>query len=76
MDDRKILELSEPMSLMYSRVASQLIINVARHFKDGGGLSARSWQIKKLSELGALTEESAAIIAEGTGRKSEYIRVP
>ena len=74
MDERKTLELSEPLADMYARVASQLIINVARHFKDGGGLSARSWQIKKLSELGALTEESAAIIAEGTGRKSEYIR--
>lgn len=74
MDERKTLELSEPLSDMYARVASQLIINIARHFKDGGALSARSWQIKKLSELGALTEESAAIIAEGTGRKAEYIR--
>lgn len=76
MDDRKILELSEPMSLMYSRVASQLIINIARHFKDEREIteSAAQWRIKKLSELGALTEESVAIIANGTGRKNEYIR--
>lgn len=76
MDDRKILELSEPMSLMYSRVASQLIINIARHFKDEREIteSAAQWRIKKLSELGALTEESIAIIANGTGRKNEYIR--
>lgn len=76
MDDRKILELSEPMSLMYSRVASQLIINIARHFKDERepAESAAQWRIKKLSELGALTEESVAIIANGTGRKNEYIR--
>ena len=74
MDDRVILKLSEPMTEMYSAVTSMLIVNIARHLKDGGGKDSRNWKIKKLSELGALTEESIEIITAVTGTKNDVIR--
>ena len=74
MDDRTTVRLSEPMAEMYSAVTSQLIINIARHFREDSGLDTRAWQTKKLSELGALTEESIKIIAAATGRKNDVIR--
>lgn len=74
MDDRTVLRLSEPLAEMYREVTSLLIINIARHFKDGSGIGTREWQIKKLSELGTLTEESIKIIAAATGRKNDVIR--
>ena len=74
MDDRVILKLSEPMTEMYSAVTSMLIVNIARHLKDGGGRDSRNWKIKKLSELGALTNESIEIITAVTGTKNDVIR--
>lgn len=74
MDDRVILKLSEPMTEMYSAVTSMLIVNIARHLKDGGGKDSRNWKIKKLSELGALTNESIEIITAVTGTKNDVIR--
>lgn len=69
-----ILRLSEPVELMYMDCTSQLIINLCSHFADGKTLALDAWEVKKLSELGALTEESAAIIAQATGQKTDAIR--
>jgi len=69
----QVLKLSEPVEKMYIDCVSQLIINIASHFKNGRGLETQEWQIKKLSELGQLTRESAEIIAKNTGEKKEVI---
>ena len=74
MDDRVTLRLSEPMAEMYSAVANLLIVNIARHLDEGDAKESREWQMKKLSELGALTEESVGIIAAVTGTKKDVIR--
>ena len=63
-----ILRISEPIELIYEQTVDDLLINIARHFKVTGWERTRYWEIKKLSELGALTKESAAIIAKATGK--------
>ena len=68
-----ILRISEPVEMIYSRTVDELLINIARHFTVGGWDRTRYWEIKKLAEMGALTKESAAIIAKNTGKLPEEI---
>lgn len=64
---KDILEISESIEAIYQRTVDDLLINIARHFQITGWERTRYWEIKKLSEMGALTKESAAIIAKNTG---------
>lgn len=68
-----ILRISEPVEAIYERTVDELLINIARHFTVSGWERTRYWEIKKLSEMGALTEESARIIAQNTGKLPEEI---
>ncbi len=63
---KEILEISEPIEAIYQRTIDELLINIAHHFNITGWERTRFWEIKKLSEMGALTKESAAIIANNT----------
>lgn len=65
---KDILEISEPVEAIYQRTVDELLINIAKHFKITGWERTRYWEIKKLSEMGALTKESALIIARNTGK--------
>jgi hypothetical protein len=69
-----ILKISEPVEAIYERTVDELLINIARHFKISGWERTRYWEIKKLSEMGALTEESVQIIAKNTGMLPDEIR--
>lgn len=68
-----ILKISEPVEAIYQRTVDELLINIAHHFKITGWERTRYWEIKKLSEMGALTKESAEIIAKNTGMLPEEI---
>lgn len=68
-----ILEISEPIEAIYQRTVDELLINIAKHFEISGWERTRYWEIKKLSEMGALTKESAAIIAKNTQMLPEEI---
>lgn len=70
---KEILEISEPIEAIYQRTTDELLINIARHFNISGWERTRYWEIKKLSEMGALTKESAAIIAKNTNMLPEEI---
>lgn len=70
---KDILEISEPIEEIYQRTVDELLINIAKHFKITGWERTRYWEIKKLSEMGALTKESAEIIAKNTGMLPEEI---
>lgn len=70
---KDILEISEPVEAIYQRTVDELLINIARHFKTSATERTRYWEIKKLSEMGALTKESAAIIAKNTGMLPEEV---
>lgn len=69
-----ILKITEPVELMYMDCTSQLLINLSRHFSTDTALETTAWETKKLSELGALTEESIEIIAANTGKAPEAIQ--
>lgn len=68
-----ILEISEPIERVYQRTVDELLINIAHHFNISGWERTRYWEIKKLAEMGALTKESAAIIAKNTQMLPEEI---
>lgn len=69
-----ILRISEPVQMVYERTVDELLINIARHFTVTGWGRTRYWEIKKLAEMGALTEESVRIIAKNTGKLPDEIR--
>lgn len=69
-----ILRISEPVEAIYTRTVDELLVNIARHFNVKGWERTRYWEIKKLSEMGALTEESVQIIARNTGKLPDEIR--
>ena len=68
------LALSEPVEKMYMDCASQLIINISKHFATGRGLATQAWEAQKLAEMGQLTDEAIEIIAVNTGQKAEAVR--
>lgn len=70
---QEILEVAEPIEAIYQRTVDDLLINIAHHFQISGWERTRYWEIKKLSEMGALTKESAAIIAKNTQMLPEEI---
>ena len=70
---KDILEISEPIEAIYQRTVDELLINIAHHFNISGWERTRYWEIKKLSEMGALTKESAEIIARNTKMVPEEI---
>lgn len=70
---KDILAISEPIEAIYQRTVDDLLINIARHFTITGWERTRYWEIKKLSEMGALTKESAAIIARDTKMAPEEV---
>ena len=70
----EVLILSEPVEQMYADCASQLLINIARHFTMDGLSTAQEWRIRRLAEMGQLTRECVRIIARTTGQSEETIR--
>ena len=73
MNPNDVLAISEPVEQMYMDCTSQLIINLCSHLQNGSETTAM-WEIRKLSELDALTEESIEIIAANTGQSKEVIQ--
>jgi hypothetical protein len=69
----EILAISEDLEGIYQRTVDDLLVNIARHFNITGWERTRYWEIKKLSEMGALTKESAAIIAKNTNMAPEEV---
>lgn len=58
----KIQALAEPIEGIYISMANELMVNIARHITSPTWTHTARWEIQKLSELGQLTRENAAII--------------
>ena len=58
----KIQALGEPIEDIYAKIVDELLINIGRHITSPAWTHTASWEIQKLSELGQLTAENAAII--------------
>lgn len=68
-----ILDISKPIEEIYNRTVDELLVNIAKHMK-GGAKGTVEWEIQKLAEMGALTEESVKIIAKNTGKTTLEVR--
>ena len=70
----KIQELAEPIESIYAHIVDQLLINIGKHITSPTWTHTASWEIQKLSELGQLTEENAAIINRWIKQMPQEVR--
>lgn len=59
---QKIQDISDPIESVYIHMVDDLLINIGRHITSPNWTHTASWEVQKLSELGQLTQENAAII--------------
>lgn len=59
---QKIQDLAEPVEGIYINLVNELMVNIGRHITSPTWTHTASWEIQKLSEMGQLTKENAAII--------------
>lgn len=72
----KFLEqLSQPLVDVYTSLEDELIQNIAKRFNTGKGLATQEWQLKKLAELGALTQDNIKTIAKYVGQVPELTKL-
>ncbi|MDE6600517.1 MAG: phage minor capsid protein, partial [Oscillospiraceae bacterium] len=68
------MNLSQPLTDVYTAMETDLMMAIARQLAEGGEISATSeWRLKKLAEAGALSKETVRIIASYTGIQSDLI---
>lgn len=68
------LNLSQPLTDVYTSMETDLMMAIARQLAAGGEINATSeWRLKKLTEAGSLSKETAQIIASYTGIQSDLI---
>lgn len=58
----KIQELADPIESVYIHMVDELMVNIGKHITSPTWTHTAAWEIQKLSELGQLTRENAAII--------------
>ena len=59
---QKIQDLADPLESIYISMANELLVNIGKHVTKPTWTHTAAWEIQKLSELGQLTKENAAII--------------
>lgn len=59
---QKIQKLSEPIEGIYTACVNELMVNIGKHITSPTWTHTASWEVQKLSEMGQLTQENAAII--------------
>lgn len=68
------LNLSQPLTDVYTAMETDLMMAIARQLAEGGEINATSeWRLKKLAETGALSKETVRIIASYTGIQSDLL---
>lgn len=68
------MNLSQPLTDVYTAMETDLMLAIARQLAEGGEINATSeWRLKKLAEAGALSKETVQIIASYTGIQSDLI---
>ena len=58
----KIQEIADPVEGIYINCVNELMVNIGKHITSPTWTHTASWEIQKLSEMGQLTKENAAII--------------
>lgn len=68
------MNLSQPLTDVYTAMETDLMIAIAKQLAEGGKINVTSeWRLKKLAEAGALSKETVKIIASYTGIQSELL---
>ena len=68
------MNLSQPLTDVYTSMETDLMIAIAKQLAAGGEINATSeWRLKKLAEAGALSKETIRIIASYTGIQSDLL---
>lgn len=68
------MNLSQPLTDVYTAMETDLMLAIARQLAEGGEINATSeWRLKKLAEAGALSKETVRIIASYTGIQSDLL---
>ena len=74
LSDYELTELTQPIIAIYNQIEMELLEKIAKRFdvydKIGGSLE---WQLKKLDELGALTNEAVKVISSMSKRGEKEI---
>lgn len=71
---QRIQDLADPIEGVYIRMVNELLVNIGRHITKPTWTHTASWEIQKLSELGQLTAENAAIINKWIKRMPKEVR--
>lgn len=71
---QKIQDLADPIESVYIHMVDELMVNIGRHITSPTWTHTASWEIQKLSELGQLTAENAAIINAWIKQMPQEIR--
>ena len=72
-----LMDLADPIEAVYEAIEHDLLVNLARRFRGGTddipyGLS---WESKMLAQLGALTKENLALVAQYLGDVDEMTKL-
>lgn len=67
--------MAQPLVDVYTSLEDELMQNIAKHFNTGKGLATQEWQLKKLTELGALTQDNIKTIAKYVGQVPELTQL-
>ena len=70
-----IEKLAAPIRDVYRHLEDELIQNIAKRFNTDKGLATTQWQIKKLAEMGALTQDNIKTIAKYVGQVPELTQI-
>lgn len=71
---QRIQDLADPIESVYIAMTNELLANIGRHITKPNWTHTAAWEIQKLSELGQLTAENAAIINKWIEQLPEEIR--
>lgn len=71
---QRIQELTDPIESVYISMTNELLANIGRHITKPNWTHTAAWEIQKLSELGQLTAENAAIINKWIEQLPEEVR--
>lgn len=59
---QKIQDLADPIESIYQHIVDELLVNIGKHVRAPTWTHTAAWEVQKLSEMGQLTKENAAII--------------
>ena len=70
----RIQDIADPVESIYINCVNELMVNIGKHITSPTWTHTAAWEIQKLSEMGQLTQENAAIINKWIKQMPQAIR--